>query len=105
MLDFFESLPFSVSTLVAAIVSIAVVASVSRLMPFRAMWAVALVVPFMVSYALYWAPYWLGHSPNRSDYSAWEPIFLTCWGLAGVVGSLIFVLILGKRRKDKLPHV
>ena len=105
MLDLFESLPLSVTTVIAATVSVAVVAAISRLIPVRAMWAVAIVTPFVVSHALYWAPFWLRHRTNSGSYVAWEPIFLAFWGLAGVVGSLIFVFILANRRKASRPHV
>ena len=43
----------------------------------------------MFSYALYWAPVWLGENP--SEFSAWELAFLIPWTLFGVISS-IFVI-------------
>ncbi len=101
IVDLFESIPFPATTAIAAIISVAVVAALSRLIPIRAMWAAALVVPFMVAYLLYWAPSWLRHDADASEYSAWEFLFLVVWGIAGAVGSLAFVVFLAKRRTGK----
>jgi predicted membrane protein len=101
MIDLFESIPFSATTAIAATISVAVVAALSRVIPIRAMWAAALVVPFMVAYFLYWAPTWVRHDTDTVEYSAWQFLFLFVWGIAGVVSSLAFVAFLAKRHAGK----
>jgi hypothetical protein len=104
MLDLFESLPFPVTTLAVAALSVFAVALVARVSPSWFMWVAALVVPFVIAYAIYWAPVWIGHRGNVADHSAWEPIAVGFWGLAGVGGSLVCVYFLHRRRDAKQAH-
>jgi hypothetical protein len=50
-------------------------------------WALALVIPFVIAWCLYWMPVWVGNDP--SEYAAWAPLFIVLWGLSGAVASLL----------------
>ncbi len=104
MLDLLESLPFPVTTLVVAAFSVVIVALVSRVSPNWFRWVATLFVPFIVAYTTYWVPVWIRHRGDIEDYSAFEPMVVGIWGLAGNVGSLVCVLIVRKCRKDKSAH-
>jgi hypothetical protein len=105
MLDIFESLPLSVTTLIVAAISVLVVAGFSRVAPIRLMWLVALVAPLVVSYVVYWMPYWVSPSSHAGAYIAWELLVLAIWGGAGIVASLMFVSVLAIRRRGTRSHV
>jgi hypothetical protein len=59
-------------------------------------WAVALAVPFILAYALYWTPVWLGAPTD--EYSPWRYVFIGIWFLAGVVPSAFVIIAVGRYR-------
>lgn len=69
----------------------------------RYLWIV--VVPFTISFCLYWSPVWLKTGGSeydrallRSEYHTWQGVFLIPWFLAGAIPSAAIVGILRKRR-------
>ena len=61
-------------------------------------WLLALSVPLVISYSLYWSPVWLG--ADSSEYSAWAPLFIVPWYVAGaVMSSLVIYLDYWRRRR------
>jgi hypothetical protein len=96
-MDFFESLPFAATTLIVAAISVLAVALLTRITAGWVPWVAAVTVPLAIAYVIYWAPFWINHRTNIADYSAWEPLAVGCWGLAGVAGSLVLVYLLRRR--------
>lgn len=105
MMDFFESLPFPVTTLIVAGISVLTVWLLARNTPGWGPWVEALLAPFAIAYAIYWAPVWINHRTNIAEYSAWEPIAVGVWGLFGVAGSLVCVYFLKRRRANVSKNV
>jgi hypothetical protein len=101
MIDLFESLPFPATTLIVAAISVVAVALLARITPPSVSWAEALILPGAIAYTTYWAPVWIEHRTNIADYYAWEPITVGCWGFAGVLGSVVCVYVLNRRRRTK----
>ena len=60
-------------------------------------WLIALVVPLLVSYVVYWSPVWLG--ADDLEYGAWSGIIIVPFYPAGAVASAIVVLLFGSVRK------
>lgn len=59
----------------------------------------ALMLPVLISYSLYWAPVWLGR--DSSEYSAWALVCIIPWSVAGVIASIIIERLITSRRKRK----
>ena len=66
------------------------------------MWLVAVAVPLILSWLIYWAPYWLRPHTDSAGYPVWELLFVVVWGGAGVIVSLIYVGLRAKLQKRKL---
>jgi hypothetical protein len=61
-------------------------------------WLLALSVPLVISYSLYWSPVWLG--ADSSEYSAWAPLFIVPWYIAGAaMSSLVIYLVDWRQRR------
>ena len=105
MLDIFESLPLGATTLIVAGMSLVVVALLALLLSLRWMWLAAVVIPLILSWLIYWAPYWLRPHTDSAEYSAWELLFMVVWGGAGIIVSLIFVGLRARFRKRRVSHV
>ena len=68
----------------------------TRLVPSRPVrYLVAIAVAFIVAYCLYWLPAWL--EGDRSAFSTWAYLVVPVWFVAGLVGSVVAVLVLEKR--------
>ena len=65
--------------------------------PVSLRWLVAIGVPYFLAYALYWSPVCMG-SDDVAQYSAWASIGVGVPFLAGVVSSVVVVLLFGRRR-------
>jgi len=65
--------------------------------------SITLAIPFLLAYALYWSPVWLGADP--SEYASWEPLFIMPWFLAGLLASATAIYLSNRRRRidTKLP--
>lgn len=57
-------------------------------------WGGAVLVPFALSYCIYWLPVWRGANP--SEYSAWEVIGVGVPFLAGLIPSILVMAIVGR---------
>ena len=100
MKSLIESLSLGSGAVLIAFVSVWLVwllCSVSRRLAFPAWsyWILVVVVPFGLSYCLYWSPVWLGSDP--SEYGAWQVLCVGAWFLAGAVPSGIIAATIGKR--------
>jgi hypothetical protein len=61
-------------------------------------WGGAVLVPFVLSYCIYWLPVWRGASP--SEYSSWEVLGIGVPFLAGFIASiLVTVMVTWTRAK------
>ncbi len=67
--------------------------------PYALRWVVSLLFPFIVAYPIYWMPVWLGSDP--SEYWAWLPICVGVPYLAGLICSLLIILIEHLVRKQR----
>jgi hypothetical protein len=105
MLEIFEALPFGVTTLLVAALSLGLVALSTLFVPNRRLWLMAFVVPLLTAWTIYWTPYWVRPHTNSADYGAWVMLFLAAWGGAGVSASLIFVAFFLRLKKRTAPHV
>jgi len=72
----------------------------------RNLWII--VVPFAVSFCLYWAPVWFGGGGSeyeraalKAEYHNWELIFLVPWFFAGAIPSAVIVGMLAIFRKRR----
>ena len=63
-------------------------------------WVLALSVPLVISYSLYWSPVWLG--ADSSEYSAWAPLFIVAWYIAGAAMSSLVVYLDNWRRRRRM---
>jgi hypothetical protein len=97
MRSLIDSLSFGSGSLVAAMISLVLVATLSRFSSVRwyPLWAV--LIPFVVAYCLYWSPVWLGNDP--SEYSIWSGMVISVWFVAGASASSALLFFLHKRRK------
>jgi hypothetical protein len=95
MLDFVQSLSLASGALLVAGVS-AVIALVFRLAwRSKAVWLGVLLAPLGVAYSLYWWPVWSGQG-SASEHSAWAPLFITPWFLAGAGAALVTAYAVGR---------
>jgi hypothetical protein len=86
MRNFLESLSLGSGAGLVMLVS-ALLAAVSARFPSRIVaWLLALAVPYIVSYSLYWSPFWLG--ADSLEAGAWAGFFIVPWYIAGLVVSL-----------------
>ena len=59
-------------------------------------WGVAIFVPFVLSYCIYWLPVWRGANP--SEYSSWEALGIGAPFLAGLIASILVIVIVSRTR-------
>jgi hypothetical protein len=62
-------------------------------------WLLALIVPLVISYSLYWLPVWRGVS--SSEYSTWAPSFIAPWHAVGAVMSSLVVFVDTRRQRRR----
>ena len=72
----------------------------SRLQSTPLRWLLALSVPLVISYSLYWSPVWLG--ADSSEYSAWAPLFIVPWYIAGATISSLVIYLENWRRRRRM---
>ena len=94
MLNFLLSLSLgSGAILIGA--SSAFLAFLFAFIPFTKLrWFFALVMPFVLSYSLYWWPVWLGQDP--SEYYSWALVAIVPWYAVGVIASVLIVVLTRK---------
>lgn len=97
MKEFITSLSFGSGALVVAIASAIIALALSRIKSQKLKWMTSFIIPFFVAYFLYFSPvFFFGSDP--SEYSAWSGIFIIPWYAAGLLGSVIVLLIMNKKR-------
>jgi hypothetical protein len=71
----------------------AILAVPSAWIPSRAgAWILALGVPLLIAYSLYWLPFWMG--ADDLEAGAWAELFIIPWYFAGaVVSSFVAFLV------------
>jgi hypothetical protein len=99
MLETFESLPFGITTLIVAAISLGLVALSALVVPARRLWLAACLLPLLIAWTIYWIPYWARPHADSAEYDAWLMLFLFAWGGAGILVSLLFVALLARYRK------
>ncbi|HVB85523.1 MAG TPA: hypothetical protein VNK23_02515 [Candidatus Dormibacteraeota bacterium] len=89
-------LSISSGAMLIAVSSVAIVWLFGSALPaaLRPVWVV--VVPLGLAFSLYWLPVWLG--ADASEYGVWEGLVVGAWFLAGMVPSVVVLLMLRKRR-------
>jgi hypothetical protein len=103
-----ETMSFSSGALLVAVLSTAIVWLFCTVGPkdLRNLWIV--VVPFAVSFCLYWIPVWFSRGGSdydkavlKSEYHNWELLFLVPWFFAGAIPSAAIVGVLAILRKRR----
>ena len=56
---------------------------------------IASAMSFILAYALYWSPVWLGADP--SEYASWAPLFILPWFFAGLLASASVIYLINRR--------
>jgi hypothetical protein len=100
MREILESLSLVSGAALMAIASATLSVGWARLRPRALCWALTLVVPLLLAYSLYWAPFWLGANSDQAD--IWTPLAISAWGVAGIASSVLVVFLLGRRRTATL---
>src|SRR5689334_14202709 len=65
-------------------------------------WLLAVATPFVVAYALYWSPVWLG--ADDLEFGTWALWFILPWTAIGEAASLLMFLLADGARNRKPPH-
>lgn len=91
------SLSLGSGAVVVALCSALLAWPLSYVLPAVVRWLLALGVPALVAFALYWLPVLLGSS-DAAQYSAWQFLVLGVWFLAGLTASVMVTLLLGRGR-------
>lgn len=103
MKDFLNSLSLGSGAAIVAVCSALLAWPLCHMRQGIFRWLGAVVTPLVLAYILYWLPVWLGANP--SEYFSWAFLFISTWFLAGIVASLVVVIILGKRHAMVNPSV
>ena len=94
--EFIEGLGFSGGAMIVAVISGLVAVAIVRAVISRpTRWILGLTVPLPVAFVFYWMPVWAGN--DSSEYSAWAPLFLVPWFLAGAVTSSLALVVVARR--------
>jgi hypothetical protein len=91
MKQFFESLSLGSEIAIVAICSIVVVGFWCYFFQHWVVWLAAIIIPILLAYCIYWSPVWLGANP--SEYSTWSFLGVGIPAFAGIISSLIVILI------------
>jgi hypothetical protein len=101
MKTFFQSFSLGGGALLIAVVSALLACLLARVRSAAVRWTGAVVLPLILSYCLYWAPVWLG--ANGDQYFSWVFFGVGVAGLAGVIASVVVILVLGRRQNKPKP--
>ena len=80
-----ERFPVGVVAALSALIALAYLPIRSSAMR----WGLALLTPFVLAWAIYSMPVWMGADP--SEYSVWAVLFVVLWGGAGALASSLVV--------------
>ena len=97
MLVLLNALSLKSGAVVVAIISALASVAWASLRSKTLTWALAIAAPLVIALALYWLPALLG--AESSEYSSWAVIFLAPWYLAGLLASVLVVVLFGRRRR------
>jgi hypothetical protein len=103
MKTFFQSFSLGGGALLIAVVSALLACLLARVRSAAVRWTAAVVLPFILSYCLYWAPVWLGATGDQ--YFSWVFLGVGVGWVAGVIASAIVILVLGRRQNTQRPAV
>jgi hypothetical protein len=67
-------------------------------LPGVALWLCAALVPPILSYALYWGPYWLGSTSDQAE--LWAPVAIAPWSAAGILAFTLTLRLAKLRSAD-----
>ncbi len=95
MRNIVESLSLVSGAVLIAILSTGIVWLLSFVLPAGLRWLSVVLVPFILSYCIYWSPAWLGADPV--EYHVWAGLFIFLWFLSGVFPSAVVVFLLRHR--------
>jgi hypothetical protein len=71
-------------------------AAVTRLrLPGAALWICAIVVPPLLSFLLYWGPFWFGTTSDQAG--LWAPVAIAPWSAAGIFAFGLTLRLARKR--------
>jgi len=104
MLNFLESLPFPITTLIVAGLSVAATGLLYVVGLRKLLWAAAFIVSFAISYCVYWSAVWFRPDPPVAEYSAWANLFIGLWFVFSTLASTAFAWVLLKGRRAR-EHV
>jgi hypothetical protein len=88
---FFQSLSLTSASVIVAVISAVAALLIGRIASAVARWFAAVLLPFVLSYAVYWMPVWLG--ADGSEYSAWALLGVGVPFLAGLVSSALATFV------------
>jgi hypothetical protein len=97
MLALLNVLSFKSGAVVVAIISAFASMAWASLPSKTLTWTLAIVTPLAIASALYWLPAVLG--AESSEYSSWAVIFVAPWYFAGLLASVLVVVLFGRRRR------
>jgi hypothetical protein len=66
-------------------------------------WVLCAAFPLVLSYVLYWLPFWLGASQDQA--SAWAPLAVGVWSVAGLVAGLLVAAVLFRIQRRRTRRV
>ena len=98
MKAFFQSLSLGSASVLVAIISAVAALLVGRIRSAVPRWLAAVLLPFILSYGVYWMPVWLGSS-DVAQYHAWEVLGVGSPFLAGLIVSLLVTLLVTRYAK------
>jgi len=98
MRAFIESLSLGSGAALVAVISALLAGAMSFTRCTIIRWLSVFVIPLVISFCLYRLPVWLG--ADGSEYSAWEFLVVGVWFLAGVIPSVLVILIVGRHLKS-----
>jgi len=100
MFDLVQSLTLQSGAVVVAFASALLAFVWIRLPTPTLRWLLALSIPLVISYSLYWLPVWRG--ANSSEYSTWAPLFIAPWYVVGAVMSSFVIYLDARRRRRRM---
>jgi len=98
MRHFVESLSLASGAGVVAALSALLTWMLFKRVRGREVWPLALAVPLVISFSLYWLPVWMG-AGDVAQFGAWAVLFIVPWYLAGAGASISVVILLKSLQK------
>jgi hypothetical protein len=96
MKSFIESMSLGEGAMLIAFLSAVVEGLFCLFFPPVFRWLMAIAIPVLLSYCLYWLPVWMGADP--SEYGNWQLITIGAWFLAGAASASLVAFAFQKWR-------